>query len=224
MHKGDFIMRKKFDLVKPVVVAVLFAAFATLFGGCDYYFGTGSKGVIKNYEKRERAKGFFAGKYLAGNAETKGKKLLIVNSAGSATNRYSKVLTEALKEQYGSLIEDEVKDNSPEGDFVAPKAKDIEEVLKRHPEAEVVAFKDTLPEDYGRLKIKKIFLFNSGSADLRQIQKDIKSGKIAGIIFTIKGVRIKSTDKVESDPEEAFKKRYILIDKSNIDANAGYFD
>lgn len=217
-------MCKKFNVVKPVVVAVLFAAFATLFSGCDYYFGTGAKGVIKNYERRERAKGFYVGKYLAANAETKGKKLLIVNSAGSKTNRYSQMLTEALKEQYGSLIEDEVKDNSPEGDFVAPTAKDIEEVLKRHPEAEVVIFKDTLPEDYSRLKVKKIFLFNTGSADIRNVKKDIKSGKIIGIIFTQKGVRIKSTDKVESDPEEAFKKRYILIDKSNIDANAGYFD
>ena len=217
-------MRKKLDLVKPMVVAVFFAAVAALFSGCDYYFGTGSKGVIKNYEKRERAKGFYAGKFLAGNAETKGKKLLIINSAGAKDNRYTQMLNNALKEQFGSLEADEVKDNSPEGDFIAPKAKDIEEVLARHPGVEVVAFKDSLPEDYGRLKIGKIFLFNTGSADTKQVMKDIKSGKIVGVIFTIKGVRIKSTDKVESDPEEAFKKRYILIDKSNVDANAAYFN
>ena len=217
-------MRKKLDLVKPLIVAVFFAAVATLFSGCDYYFGTGAKGVIKNYEKRERAKGFCAGKFLAGNAETKGKKLLIINSAGSKDNRYTQMLNNALKEQYGSLEADEVKDNSPEGDFIAPKAKDIEEVLARHPGMEVVAFKDTLPEDYSRLKIGKIFLFNTGSADTKQVMKDIKSGKIVGVIFTIKGVRIKSTDKVENDPEEAFKKRYILIDKSNVDANASYFN
>ena len=217
-------MRKKSGLVRSVIVAVSFAAFATLFGGCDYYFGTRSKGIIRNYERREQAKGFAAGKFLAGNAETKGKKLLVINSAGAKTNRYTQVLDNALKEQYGSLIEDEVKDNSSEGDFIAIKAKDIEEVLARHKDAEVFVFKDTLPEDYTKLKIKNIFLINSGSGDLKQIQKDIKSGKILGIIFTIKGVRIKSTDKVESNPEEAFKKRYILIHKGNVDANAAYFN
>jgi len=218
-------MRKKLDLVKPIIVAVFFAAVATLFSGCDYYFGSGSKGVIKNYEKRERAKGYAAGKFLANNADTKGKKLLIINSSGAKDNRYTKMLNEALKEQYGSLEEDEIRDlSSADGDFVPPKAKDIEEVLARHKDAEVVAFKDTLPEDYARLKIGKIFLFNSGSADTKHVMRDIKSGKIVGIIYTIKGVRIKSTDKVESNPEEAFKKRYIIIDKSNVDANADYFN
>ena len=29
---------------------------------------------------------------------------------------------------------------------------------------------------------------------------------------------------MEKDPVEAFDKRYILIDKSNLDANAAYFE
>lgn len=182
-------------------------------------------GVAANYERREWAKGFVAGRFLAASEGTRGRKLLIINSSGAGDNRYARALRGALKAQYGSLIEDEVKDNSPEGDYIAPAAKDIEEVLQRHPEAEVVAFADnTLPEDYGQLNVTKIFLFDRGSADLGQVRKDVAEGRIAGVILPRKGVRFKGTDKVETDPEEAFKKRYVLIDKSNLDANAAYFE
>lgn len=188
----------------------------------DQFGGQGA--IAVNQERRERAKGFAAGRFLAGNAETRGRKLLIINAAGAKGNRYARALGEALRKQYGSLIEDEIRDNSPEGDFAAPRAADIEEVLKRHPEAEVVAFRDTLPEDYAQLNLPKIFLFDQGGADPGQIRKDISDGRVVGVVFTRKGVRIKSTDKVEKDPGEAFDKRYILIDKGNLDANAAYFE
>ena len=211
----------------PMLQPLLFACVMIELGLVIYVFYDQfgkQNGVIANQERRERAKGFVAGKFLAGNAGTKGKKLLIVNGAGAKDNRYTRALNEALKGQYGSLIEDEVAENAPDGDFVPPAAKDIEEVLKRHPDAEIVAFKDTLPEDYGQLNIGKIFLFDRGNADLGQLRKDIEGGRIVGVIFTRRGVRIRSTDKVEKDPEAAFEKRYILIDKTNLEANAAYFE
>lgn len=181
-------------------------------------------GVVANQERLERAKGFAAGKFLAGGDGTKGKKLLIVNGAGARENRCARALAEAFESQYGPIIGDEVAEKSPDGDYVPPAAKDIEAVLRRHPEAEVVVFKGTLPEDYDKLNIGKIFLFDRGSADLERIRKDIAEGRIAGIVFTRKGVRIRSSDKVEKDPEAAFDKRCIIIDRNNLDANAAYFE
>ena len=211
----------------PMLQPLLFLCVMIELGLVIYVFYDqfgGQNGVTVNQERRERARGFVAGRFLAENEGTRGRKLLIVNGGGARNNRCTRALNKALKGQYGSLIEDEVAENSPDGDFIPPSAGDIEEILKRHPEAEVVAFRDTLPEDYGTLSVGKIFLFDRGSADLGQIRKDIAGGRISGIIFVRKGVRIKSSDKVEKDPVEAFDKRYILIDKSNLDANAAYFE
>ena len=180
--------------------------------------------IVVNQERRERAKGFVAGKFLAGGEDTKGRKLLIIGGAGSRDNRYARALGEALKDRYGTIVVDEVAENAPDGDFIPPTAKDVEAVLQRHPDAGIVAFRDTLPEDYGQLNIDRIFLFDRGGADLGQIRKDVAAGRIVGVIFPRKGVRIRSTDKVEKDPEEAFGKRYVLIDRNNLDANAAYFE
>ena len=119
------------------------------------------------------------------------------------------------------MTEDQTKEKNSETESdEGVTVEEVKEVLARHTDAQVVIFYGTLPANYSRLDTKaEFFLFDTGAADTNRVKKDIEGGKILGVIVGKQNTGIKSSDPVEKDPTEAFNKRYILVEKSNIKNN-----
>ena len=221
---------KKTMAASPMLQPILFLCVAlelglVIFVFYKQLFSDGSSGALENAMRKDYAKGAVAGEFLKSKAG--GKKLLIVHTAGVKNDKMRTALNNALKETYGSLEIDETKDNSSEGDVIPIVAKDVNEVLARHKDADVIAFMGVFPEDFGQLKPGNpkavFFLFDSGNADIAKIKKLIESDKVIGVIQPLKGSKVKYSDPVEKKETEAFAKRYILIDKAGLGGAAGYF-
>lgn len=217
---------KKTMASSPMLQPILFLCVALELGLVIFVFynqlsgGGAATDALEKACRKEAAKAVVAGKKLKSAAA--GKKALLIMPNGSKESKQGQAFIKALTENYGQVTVDEPKAN-PESDIGITK-KDIDEVLAKHKDAELVIFYNSLPEGYKAEDKKVYFLFDRGSGDGKQIKKDIESGKIIGIVLSQDKVTVKASDPVEKDPEEAFKKRYILIDKGNIGANAKYFD
>ena len=195
---------------------VIFVFYNQLFGG------GGSGTIIEKQKRLYRSRGFIAGEFLKGKEG--GKKLLLINTPGSSDNQMAQALIKGFKDQYGEIEVDEIVNTAPEGDIMEITAKDINPVLAKHPGIEVVAYNGTFPGDYGRVNFKgKTFLFETGGATYAQVEKEIKGGRVLGVIFPKRGVRFKVADPVDKDEKKAFEQRYVLINQENIGSYGEYF-
>jgi len=179
----------------------------------------GSNSDVDKAARREAAKATVAGEFLKSKAG--GKKTILLCADGTQTNVQGKAFIEALNKSFGSVKVVELKPANPEGDTGISK-KDVETALDQNKDAELIIFYGTTPEGF-EFGDKLYFLFDTGSCDLAVIKKGIDDGKVLGIVLTQQNLKVKHSDPVEKDPKEAFKKRYILIDKGNIGSNAAYF-
>jgi len=212
-------------LSKILLICAMALPMLTGCGRVKSIFGGGSdiKNRIEMQARREASKGFAVGKMLP-----KGKKTVLVVSPGNKDNLFIKRLKTAFEKQYGDtleIVELELGKTSDYGDLTVT-AKDVDKALAKAAGAEIILFYDTFPADYRKLgtydkENVKYFLFDTGVADISRIGKEIKSenGKIVGILMSRYNTGIKLSDPVEKDPQEAFDKRYIIIEKDNIDAN-----
>lgn len=225
---------KKTMAASPMLQPVLFLCVALELGLVISVFygqlsGGTASGALANAERREYAKGFATGEFL--KAQAGGKKLLLISSSGSKTAKMYQAFLKGLKEKYGdAVLEDETKEknvDTGESDGTI-SVDDIKEVLARPANAgvELIVFYGTVPASYNKLDTKAgMFFVDTGSADLRQVQKDLEGGRVLGVIVAMptSKTNIKPSAPVEKDPVEAFKKRYILVDKANVKANEEYF-
>ena len=220
---------KKTMAASPMLQPVLFLCVAVELGLVISVFynqlsGGGKSGALANAERREYAKGFAAGEFLKSKAS--GKKVLVICSANSKTSKIYQAMIKGIKEKFGDVIEEETKAKETETGDDGVTVEDIKEVLAKQPNAEVIVFYGTLPANYDKIGTKaEFFLIDTGAADLQKVKKDIENGKILGTIVALptSKTKLKPSDPVEKDPTEAFKKRYVLVDKSNVAANAEYF-
>ena len=212
---------KKTMSTSPMLQPILFLCLAIEFGLVGFVVLKscgGKSNRLDNYIRREETKGFVAGKALSG------KKVLLILTEGASESKVIKEgLIKGLKDNGCEVTVAEVKNNAPEGDIQIITHKDIDPLLAANADATLIAFYDTLPADYARMstagkKEVKYFLFNSGSADYKHIAKDIKGDKIVGIIIPNSKSKVKPSDPVERNLQEAFDKRYILVTKKNLDA------
>ena len=220
---------KKTMATSPMLQPILFLFVAIELGLVGFVIynnvsGGGAGGSrLENYIRREEAKGFIAGKALSG------KKILLVLNEGSGESKTIKDgLLKGLKANGCEVTIAEIKNNAPDGDIQIITHKEIDAVLVNHKDATLIAFYDTFPADFSRLstsgkKEVQYLLFNSGSAEMKQLAKEIKNDKIAGLIVPRNDAKVKPSDPVEKDLQQAFDKRYILINKGNADANGEYF-
>ena len=219
---------KKTMATSPMLQPVLFLCVAIELGLVGFVVyknvsGSGNTGRLANYIRREEAKGFAAGKALSG------KKILLIMNEGAAESKVNKEgLFKGLKDNGCEIVVAEIKNTAPEGDIMVITYKDVDKVLANHQDAKIIAFYDTFPADYHRIstngkKDVQYFLFSNGSADMKNIGKDIKDKKIIGIVVPRSNTKIKPSDPVERNLEQAFEKRYILVTAGNLDANKDLF-
>ena len=179
---------------------------------------SGSDSAIGKAIRREEIKANIVGKYL--KEKMGGKKTVILCSSGTKESKLGKAFLEAFKKSYGDATEVELKPNNDESGDVGDgiPLKDVEEALNGHEDAELIVFYVGLPKDYKKMKTKAaFFLFEQGAAEVKDIKSYITGGKIVGIITGQKNPP-KSKDPIEKDDKEAFDKRYILVDKGNLNS------
>ena len=106
------------------------------------------------------------------------------------------------------------------------KAKDFDALLEKHADCQVVVTSIGLPGDVNKMKFWRmaadkrpaLFLLGLPSGRIDGLADQIKKGVVAGVV--VSNPQAKYDVPAPSDPAEAFAIRYILVDKSNVDANA----
>lgn len=219
---------KKTMAASPMLQPILFLCLALELGLVVFVFynqlsGGGKSSALEKAERREYAKGVKAGEFLKSKAS--GQKVLVISTANSKTSKIYQAFIKGIKEKFGDVTEDETKAKDSEGgDDGGVTADDVKEVLDKHADAQVIVFYGAFPGNYEKLDTKaSFFLIDAGAADTAKVKKDIDGGKILGIIIAKSKTGIKPSDPVEKDPAEAFDKRYILVEKSNLPANKDNF-
>ena len=222
---------KKTMAASPMLQPVLFLCVAIELGLVGFvvwnqFFNKEASSRTKNIYRREYAKGVGIGKFLKEKAG--GKKVVIISSSGTKGNQGYMELVKGFKENYGDVTEAETEPKNTEGGDGndAVTLDDVKKVVAANSSADIIIFNGTLPGNYKDLNTKALFfLLDNGSAELAQIKADIESGKIIGALVALSSDKsgIKPSDPVEKNPDEAFKKRYVIVEKSNLKANEEYF-
>ena len=215
---------KKTMANSPMMQPVLFLCVALELALVIFVFynqlsgGGGDNSAIGRAIRREEVKASIVGAYL--KEKMGGKKTVILCSSGTKESKIGGAFLGAFKKSYGEATEVELKPNNDESGDVGDgiPLKDVEEALKGHEDAELIVFYVGLPKDYKKLNAKAAyFLFEQGAADIKDIKSLITSGKIVGIITGQKNPP-KTSDPIEKNDKEAFDKRYILVDKGNLNS------
>ena len=217
--KGVPMRPSKLLIVLLILILVGGVAALVYLKGCGRKMAFAKKPEFSRLEMQKRiyfSKGFVAGKAI--KADAPGKLLLIIGSGA----KYDMLLQELIRglEQTrgGSIVEEEV------GGEEEITADMVNRVISRHPDAGVIAFAGTLPYDYSKLNTgaAKLFLFDPGAAELRPLKADVESGRIIGIVWS-RNNQPRYDEAPRGTDEQIFDRRYIIITKGNIGANAEIF-
>ena len=206
-----------------VIGAIMLLREMNVFGGND--------SLLSNELKFYTSQGNEVGIFLA--KENGGKKVLFVADPGFETSDNIKSLVDAFKKGYGSenvvvdtiALPDDQKD-APMPLYMIMKAKDFDALLEKHADCQVVVTSIGLPGDVNKMKFWRmaadkrpaLFLLGLPSGRIDGLADQIKKGVVAGVV--VSNPQAKYDVPAPSDPAEAFAIRYILVDKSNVDANA----
>lgn len=205
-----------------VVGAIMLLRSLNVFGGND--------SLLSNELKFYASQGNQAGVFLA--KENGGKKVLFIAEPNFDASESIKGLIAAFKQGYGSdnVVVDTIalpegQQNDPMPLYMIMKAKDFDALLEKHSDCQVVVTSIGLPEDVNRMNFWKmaadkrpvLFLLGLPSGRINGLADQIKKGTVAGVV--VPNPSAKYDVPVPRDPAEAFAIRYLLIDKSNVDAN-----
>lgn len=230
--------QKSSPAAQPIAIGLLVIVIVC---GVAVLYNTGIFGNQTNkfqeYENRYYAsQGNVIGRFIAANYS--GKKVLVILEPDYQKSPRTEIMTNAIKLGAGAgteVVADTVipakAPVNPEEGMDMPlveimTAADFDAALDKHPDAGVIVSAVGLPRDARKMKLwnKKdrpgVILLNA--VDMRGYDSLIKSDMIAAIVAI--GPDAKFTeDAPPKDPQEAFKVRYILIDKSNVEQHGGMF-
>lgn len=195
-------------------------------------FGGGTEGLMQTEMAFYASQGTKAGKTLA--ATNAGKKALLVVDPGFEKNETIQGLIKAFKEGFGGDVEVDTialpagQEDAPMPLFMMMKAKDFDGLLAKHPGVGVVVTTIGLPSDAPAMQLWRmpadkrpsVFMIGLPSGAMKGMDGMIQQGVISGVI--ISNPEAKYDVSAPSDPEEAFKIRYMLVDKNNVKDNAKY--
>ncbi len=192
----------------------------------DQFSGGGaSSSVIKQETAFYASQGYKVGDYF--KAATPGQKVLVIAEPGFENNQQLGKLVEAFKEGYGSenVVIDTV--TLPPGSeelqqpiYVTMKAKQLDELIEKYPDAKLILNLIGLPEDARRLKFwsgsdhPSMVLINFQSGVVNNLSSLIQKGQITGIVIPSRDAKYDVP--APGDPLEAFKIRFVLVDKNNV--------
>jgi len=204
-------------------------------------FGSSSAGMIESENQFYASQGYMVGKFIAKNIP--GGKVLLIENEGFEKNKREMDFIAALKKGMGN---DNVKAvaltilNPPKRPKGMPEdmpmmpmmemmtSKDFDATLSANSAENVVISVVGLPRDAGKMKLwkmpaakrPKLILVGGGMGGSIKLAPAISKGMISAVV-TISSKAKFDDEGAPSAFEDAFKKRYILIDKSNLKKNAG---
>ena len=217
----------------PAMQPVAIVLFLVVLGGAIMLlkemdvFGGGNASILNSEMRFAESRGVKAAKFVAGFA--KGKKIVFIADKNYEQGELGKRVVAALKEHCGgNLVLDYIavpkgmEDNGvPVEEFM--KAKDMDALIAKHPDAAVIITNIGLPQDARRMKYfrtaadkrPQLVLMNTGFTTNFDFVKALKKGDIAAVIVT--APKAKYDIKAPSDFDKAFDIRYVLVTKDNAD-------
>ncbi len=199
----------------------------------------GSSGALDRLRANETkffaSQGFVVGQDLKGKFE--GKTVILVEPTTKADDPRIVALIEQYKAGLGNnsaeVVVVPITVDMPESEpgsepplTEVMKAKDYDAFFAAQPDAKVVITLVGFPRDLQKMKFwttaadKRPLLFLLGSIEGRGLAAAVKSDAIAGIVTIGSNARF-TEEPAPSDPLEAFKVRYVLINKANVEENKG---
>jgi hypothetical protein len=200
-------------------------------------FGSSNAGMIESENHFYASQGYMVGKFIAKNVP--GGKVLLVENEDFKKSKREMAFIAALKEGMGN---DNVKAvaltilNKPKRPKGMPEdmpmmpmmemmtSKDFDATLSANSSQNVVISVIGLPRDAKNMKLwrmknaPKLILIGGGMGGSIKLGPAIKQGKISAVV-TISPKAKFDDEGAPSAFEDAFKKRYILVDKSNLKEN-----
>lgn len=217
---------KKTMATSPMLQPLLFLCVAAELGLVIFVFyrQLNGPGYSTRLEKQKRvyySKGLIAGEAI--KSAGSGKLLLILGSGAKGDMSLQELVKGLEKSRGGSIVVDEVANGNSE-EIQEITADMVNAVIKQHGDAEIIAMIGTLPYNYSSVSFgkAKIFLFDTGSAELRRLKRDIESEKIIGIVMSAKNPP-KPSEPLEKTEKDIFNRRYFILNKGNIAENAELF-
>ena len=203
-------------------------------------FGSSNTGMIESENHYYASQAYTVGKYIAKNIP--GGKVLLIENDGFEKSKRETAFISALKEGMGNNNVKVVAItllNKPKRPKGMPKdmpmmpmmemmtSKDFDATLSANNSQNVVISLIGLPRDASKMKLwrmpaatrPKLILIGSGMGSSIKLGSAIKKGMISAIVMISKNAKF-DDEGAPSAFEDAFKKRYILIDKANLEANA----
>ena len=192
---------------------------------------SGNSEILEKEMAFAHSRGYVVGKYLKGVAAD--KKVLFVADPLYAESKTGSALIKGFKSGYGSdnIVFDNVKpakmgEESSIEESMTPA--DMDALFAAHTDAGVIITTIGLPQNAKKMKYfnskdaKPVLFLLSAGLGGNKLNKYIESGVIAGGLTN--NLKADYRAPAAKTPEDTFKIRYILVDKSNIAAHASMFE
>ena len=191
----------------------------------------GSSPILEKEMAFAHSRGYVVGKFLGTKAP--GKKVLFVADPLYAQSKTGSALLDGFKKGYGSdnIVIDNVKPAKTSEEMSLEEIMtpaDMDTLLATHADAGVIVTTIGLPQKARNMKYFSqkgdkpvMFLLSSGISG-NNLGKYIEKGEIAGGL--INNIKADYRADAAKNPEDTFKIRYILVDKSNIKEHMGMFE
>lgn len=225
----------------PVSLENEFDVYITLVrNGEKWYIVSLEKGDIssKNFMEYENryytAQGIILGKYLAANFPR--KKVLLIMENDYQRHPRTEILIDALKKGAGNdldIVSDTVNVAASGSDSLSEmplyeimKAADFDKTLDKNKDCEVIVSAVGLPRDLRKSKLwsskarPAVILFQP--VDMRGYNSLMRDDIISTIV-TVSPQAQFDEDPTPEDPQQAFDKRYIIVDKKNMEKYQNIF-
>lgn len=214
-------LQKSNPSIQPVaILCALVMISGLVVYGYGYMSGDDNTEVAKIYAM---ATGNGVGKFL--KKAIPGKKIVYVVNPGMETSDYAKSQAEAMKQAYGGEVEivtiDVPQEIRESGDIMSYlKPAHIDKVVTDSSAVYVLDIgmpEKGTPSCLNAKDHPAVFLTNSGMADMRNIKKLLKDGKLVGILIGNPAKRDPNFEPSARKLDEAFNRQYVVVSKDNLD-------
>ncbi|MCK4983770.1 MAG: hypothetical protein KAS17_12645 [Victivallaceae bacterium] len=179
-------------------------------------------GIIESEHRFYASQGYMVGKFIAKNIPN--AKVLLIENENFKKSKYEQALIAALKEGMGNnnvnVVALEILNSDSEMSSSPATSRDFDGVIGANSSTNVIVSVIGLPRDAGKMKLWKmpeakrpeLILINRNINDLIKLGPAIKKGMVSAVVIINPKAKL-VTEALPSKFEDAFKKRYILVDK-----------
>lgn len=182
--------------------------------------------IIKSEHRFYASQGYMVGKFIAKNIPN--AKVLLIENEDFKKSKYEQALITALKEGMGNNNVNVValKILNSDSEMSPATSRDFDAIINANSSTNVIVSVIGLPGDSDKMKLwkmqepkrPKLIIINSSINNLIKLGSAIKKGMVSAVVI----INPKAKLIAEASPsklEDAFKKRYILVDKNNLAEN-----